>query len=236
MIFRSSLSTMCDRPLQVLIALMTLACLAQAEDRLQLRTASGSRIGVACSISDSTGREVVYQTKAGGPIKRVPRRDVLEISTSYNVSHTAGRELLSRGQAQAAFDKLDQALDEENRTWVRREILATLIRCALWDGNRIAAGERFLAIGESDPETMYFPLMPLSWNDAPPGEGLQRAARSWLTQTSSPAAQLLGASHLLTDPKHAAEALRVLKGLAKETQVDLQRLGQMQLWRAKVLT
>ena len=219
-----------------LIALLAAAAQACAEDRIVMRTSGGSRIGLPCTILDYTGREVAYQTKQGTATRRLPRRDLIEVTTHYNPPHTEAREMLAKGQAKEAFAKLDAALDQENRAWVRREILATQVKCALWNGDRVTAGERFLAILDSDPNTLYFSLMPLSWSEEPPSEDLVRASRNWLTQTANSAAMLLAASHLLTDERHSTQALRTLKELARDGQLEIQRYGQIQLWRVKTLT
>lgn len=225
---------LCERLLAIWMLLVTSA--APAQDRFVKRTPSGSRIGVGCSIHDYTGREIVFQAKAGGPIQRVPRRDVLDVSTNYVPPHTEARTLLEAGKAKEAFAKLEDALDQERRTWVRREILATQVKCALWDGDRITAGERFLAIVESDADTLYFPLMPLAWSEERPSEELIRAARNWMSPSMSAAAKLLGASHLLTDENEAVAAMKSLKELAREGHAEIQRLAQIQLWRARAIS
>lgn len=207
-----------------------------AEDRIVMRTASGSRIGMPCIIHDYTGREAVYQMKQGSATKRLPRREIIEVTTHYTPKHLEAKQLFADGAAKDAFRKLDEALDDENRAWVRRQILATQVRCALWNGDRVTAGERFLAIVESDPMTLYFALMPLSWSEERPSAELSRAAKRWVSQTNEPAAMLLGASHLLTDPEQGTQALKTLKELARHENAEIQRFAQIQLWRAKVLT
>jgi hypothetical protein len=47
---------------------------------------------------------------------------------------------------------------------------------------------------------------------------------------------LLAASHLLTDKAQAALALKELKDLARDESAEIQRYGQIQLWRVKTLT
>jgi hypothetical protein len=224
------------RVLRILMFLAgTAGAAARAEDRIVQRSSSGSRIGMPCVILDYTGREVVFQLKSGGPSRRLPRREIVDVTTQYTVPHNEARELLAQGHARDAFEKLNTALEQENRTWVRREILATQVKCALWNGDRITAGERFLAIYDSDPETVYFPLMPLAWDDRPPSEELSRAARRWLAQKDHPAAMLLGASHLLTDGDGSA-AEKAIRDLARNENAALQRYAQIQIWRSRVLT
>lgn len=216
--------------------LMVFAANLAAEDRIVMRTASGSRIGMPCVILDYTGREATYQSKPGGPTKRLPRGEIVEVSTHYTPKHLEAKQLLADGAAKDAFSKLDEALDQENRVWVRRQILALQVQCALWNGDRATAGERFLAIVDSDPVTLYFSLMPLSWSEDPPAEDLARIAKRWLSQTTDSTARLLAASHLLTEPDQAAAALTALKVLARDENAEVQRLAQIQLWRARVLT
>jgi len=216
--------------------IFSISAICSAEDRIVQRTGSGSQIGLSCILLDYTGRGVTYQAKSGGATKRLPRGEIVEVTTHYNESHTAARTLFAEGKAAEAFEKLNVALEQENRLWVRREILATQVKCALWNGDHIVAGERFLAIFESDPHTLYFPTMPLSWSDDPPSPELARAGRQWLSQSKNSAAQLLGASHLLSDPKQTSAALLALKSLAQDENPDIQRLAQMQLWRHKAMT
>jgi signal peptidase II len=207
-----------------------------AEDRIVMRTAGGSRIGMPCIILDYTGREATYQTKPGGAARRLPRREILDVATHLTPAHAEGKDLLAKGQAREAFVRLDGALEQEQRVWVRREILALQIKCALWNGDRAAAGERFLAIFDSDPETLYFRLMPLAWSEDTPTPELARTARQWMSQQENAAAVLLGASHLLTLPDQAHSAVAALKTLARSANADIQRYAQIQLWRAKTLT
>ncbi len=218
------------------LGLLCTAATSLAEDRIVVRTASGSRIGMPCILHDYTGREAVYQTKQGSATKRLPRREIIEVSTHYTPKHLEGQQLLTKGSADDAYQKLDEALDDENRAWVRRLILATQVKCALWKGDRVTAGERFLAIVDSDAETLYFSLMPLSWSEDRPSVETARAGKRWLAQTTNSAARLLGASHLLTDLDHSAAALAAVKALARDENAEIQRLAQIQLWRAAVLT
>lgn len=220
----------------VLLLLLCLDSVVSAQDRFVKRTPSGSRIGVSASIHDYTGREIVFQSKSNGPVQRLPRRDVLDVSTTYTLPHTEARTLLEAGKAKDAFAKLEAALDQERRTWVRREILATQMKCALWDGDYVTAGDRFLAIADSDSETLYFPLMPLGWSEEPPSEELIRAARKWISPAMPAAAKLLGASHLLTEKTQSAAALKSLQELARDEHPEIQRYAQIQLWRAKALS
>lgn len=211
------------------------ASIAAGEDRIVIRKPGGSRIGMPCFVVDYTGREATYQIKPGGATKRLARREIIEVTTQYTPPHAEARKLFAEGNAKEAFAKLNEALERENRAWVRREILAMQVKCALWDGDRVTAGDRFLAIVDSDAETLYYPLIPLAWNDEAPSAESARAARHWMSQQENAAAVLLGASHLLASPDHSAASVKALKDLARSENPEVQRYAQIQLWRAKVL-
>lgn len=219
----------------VALAVLFVACGASAlsaQDRVIIQQPGGSRFPISGSIDDYTGREVTLQVRAGEPLRRYPREEVVEVQTAYTTRHEKGRRLLAGGQPTEARAELLLALKDEDRTWVRREILAQLVRCALWDGNYRAATPHFLLIVESDPETLHFGLAPLAWSDEPSSSDVKLEARSWLADRS-PIAQLIGASHLLFDREQNSQAESTLNRLARESNVKLQRLAQMQLWRVR---
>lgn len=230
---------MIDRPRFQLILIATCLIVMSpaliAEDRIIVRTPNGGRIGRACLIVDYTGRGATYQLKSGSGTKRLARQDIVEVTTHYTTAHLAAKQLLDEGAAKEAFQKLNEALEAENRTWVRRQILALQVNCSLWNGDHVTAGERFLAIVESDPDTFYFSQIPLSWSEDPTNAELVRASKRWLMQTDHRTARLLGASHLLTDPEESAAALKALKVLAREDHAEISRLAQFQIWRSRVL-
>jgi tetratricopeptide (TPR) repeat protein len=202
------------------------------QDRVVIQQPGGSRFPVSGYIDDYTGREVILQVNTGERLKRYPREDVVQVQTAYTAHHEKGRQLLANGKAAEAKIELTQALKEEDRTWVRREILAQLGRCALWDGNYRAAMPLFLSIVESDPETMHFGVAPLTWSDGTSDANLKLDARNWMAD-KSPFSQLIGASHLLFDREYNDQAEAVLRRLARDANVKLQRLAQMQLWRVR---
>ncbi len=210
----------------------TATCFGQ--DRVIIQQPGGSRLPYSGYVDDYTGREVILRTKTGEGLKRFPREDVIQVQTAYTAHHEKGRQLLSNGKPTEAKVELTQALKEEDRAWVRREILAQLVRCALWNGNYRAAMPLFLSIVESDPETIHYGLAPLAWGDTASEAGLKVDARNWLTD-KSPVSQLIGASHLLFDRELNDQAEKVLRQLARDVNIKIQRLAQMQLWRVRSL-
>ena len=109
------------------------------------------------------------------------------------------------------------------------------MRCRLWNGEYIEALSRFLPIVQSDPETFHYGLVPLNWTVDAPAEKIKLEAIQWMAKSASPLSRLIGASWLLTDDELAGDAEKTLKRLAREPDVSVQRLAQMQLWRLKLL-
>lgn len=213
----------------------SLLTLSTAEDRVVIQQPGGSRFPVTGIVDDYTGRDLTIRTRIGDKLRSYPRSDVIEVQTAYTARHDKGRQLFANGHAAEAAVELNAAVKEEDRTWVRREILGLLVKCALWDGDYRTAVSRFLLIAESDAETFHFGLAPLAWTDDAPGEHVRFDAKAWLAGRS-PVSKLFGASHLLTDPASMNEAEAALRFLSRESNVRVQRLAQMQLWRQRMKT
>ncbi len=207
---------------------------ASAEDRVIIQQPGGSRFPVSGSVEDYTGRTLTIRQRIGDTLRSFPRSDVVEIYTAYTDHHDKGRLLLASGHPVEAAVELNIAVKEEDRIWVRREILALLVKCALWDGDYRTAVTRFLLITESDAESFHFGVAPLAWTDDAPGD-LRLDAKSWMAGRS-PISKLCGASHLLSDPASTNDAEAVLRFLSREGNIRVQRLAQMQLWRQRMKT
>lgn len=216
------------------VALFLQFSVALAQDRVIVQQPGGSRFPISGIVEDYTGRELVLQVRSSEPVRRYPRQDVIEVQTAYTAHHEKGRQLLQQGKPAEAKAELDIALREEDRTWVRREILAQLVRCALWSGNYRAATPLFLSIVESDPETFHYGVAPLAWTGESSSTEIKIEARSWMADRSSES-QLIGASHLLFDRDQNDKAETALRRLSRDPNLKLQRLAQMQLWRVRSL-
>lgn len=216
------------------ILAMAAPCELVAQDRVLIQSAKGSRVPVSGVVQDYTGRELVLRVKSGEPPRRYPRSEVIEVTTDCTPHHNQGRKLFDQAKISEANQEFAAALDEEDRPWVRREIFAGQVRCALWTGDYQAAASRFISIVESDPETFHYSLVPLNWTSDPPPVGIQREARNWIDPKASTISKLIGASWLLSADSSAEEAEQILKRLARESDVRIQRLAQMQMWRVKL--
>lgn len=215
------------------IALLTAAPLA-AQDQVVLQTeGASSRLTVPCLIVDYTGERITVQFKSGAPQKSYPAEQVVEVRTAWLESHEVGRKLLAERKPDEATRALQTALVSEKRTWVRREILALLIRSFLRTGDRASAGTRFLQLLESDPTTRKFGLIPLVWASESVSAAAKSQGREWLKQNSD-AARLLGASLLLDDASAGDSAAQELQALLRSTDERVRWLAQAQSWRLKL--
>ncbi len=155
---------------------------------------------------------------------------ILGIETTYHPAHAAGSKLLEERRFDEADEQLRVALDAEQRRWVRREILALIVRADLGSGRRSAAGNAFLKLVESDPTTPWFRLIPLWWTAGSPPAEARLSAREWLRDAPE-CPRLLGASLLLDDPTFTVEAENALRLLARSDDPRFQALATAQLWR-----
>ena len=206
--------------------------LAQDHVVLQMEGQS-SRMVVPCQIIDYTGEKISVLLKSGANQKTYPAEQVVEVRSSWLDSHERGRKLLAERRVDEAVKSFQDALISEPRIWVRREILASLVRCALRQGDRAIAGTRFLMIVESDRTTRHVGLIPLIWAPESVSSNAKSQARVWITQELD-AARLLGASLLLEDTQLAESAQQELAALQRSGDERVRQLAQAQSWRLKL--
>jgi tetratricopeptide (TPR) repeat protein len=157
----------------------------------------------------------------------------LRVETPQSEPHRQGLQLLAAGQIEDADHLLREALNRETREWVRREILADLVRASLWKGDYAGASVRFGLLYSSDPLTRHFGLIPAAWSEKTVDDGQRRAASSLVVE-SSPVSQLVGASILLVGSDHEELAKDTLKALAGGNDRNIRQLAEAQLWRLNV--
>lgn len=225
-----------SRPLywvRLITGLIALGSAAEADDRVTIRPAGQSgQLTITGRVDDFTGHEITILTTAGSSFRKYPAREVVEVRTTYTSPHEQARQHLRAGELREAEEQLKAALDIEDRTWVRREILALQVQLALRQGQWPVAATRFVTIARSDPVSPHFRLIPLIWTDTPPTKLSLRDAERWVSSEDR-VEQLIGASWLLQSPD-SERGLSVLRSLARENDVFIQRLAQAQLWRVRL--
>ncbi len=205
-------------------------------DRVTVSLPDGAgRIVVTGEVLDYTGRGLRLRAKSGGTPRDYPANQVLDVSTVQTPRHAEGMTHFHEGRLPEAKAAFEAALDDEPRAWVRREILAMLVRCALRQGDLSMAGARFQLLARSDPDTPHYRLAPLRWESTDAPADLKLAARIWKGQQGD-AAKLLAASVLLLDQGDGRDAERALGDLSANVNESIRTLAAAQLWRKELST
>jgi tetratricopeptide (TPR) repeat protein len=206
------------------------------EDRVTYATRpdGGGRATVMGTIVDYTGRELTVRTSAGVE-QAIPASRILSVSTVWPAPKVEGDRLFEQHKYDEALRSYLEALRSESRVWAQRQILAESVSCLKQLGRIEQAGELFLQLVHSDPETVWFGRIPLSWQVVQPPPALEKRAEQWMQNEPSPVAQLMGASWLLAT-RHRAAAIQVLQRLSTRGEVRLASLATAQAWRARIAT
>lgn len=203
---------------------------ANAADRVVIqKPGSTGKVVIEGRIEDFSAAGLELKPAAGGPIQRFSTAEVLDFETPLTAGQTRGLELWNAGEIAEAADQFELALKQEQRLWMRREILAELVRCAVRRGDFAAAGSRFQAIWKSDPGTRHLRVIPLLWGAEPVDSRARDAARGWMNGGNE-VARLIGASLLLQDAEWERPAQVVLKELARASAGDL---GALATWQSR---
>jgi hypothetical protein len=222
-----------------ILAMTGILCLGggwlEAADRLVVRRpGSQGKIELQGEVLEYRGDELSFQASADGPIQTWRGPEIVLVEPDRRETHQRGRQAIAQDPVQATAE-LEQALAEESRPWVRREILADLVRCAVFQRQFAVAGARYLAIETSDPETHHLAVIPLRWNRDPTTRDDRAAAVKWL-RSKSATANLLGASQFLLDPEFTSEAEAALRQIGRGDSLRLQPLAQWQLRRTEAFS
>ncbi|MFQ5734558.1 MAG: tol-pal system YbgF family protein [Planctomycetaceae bacterium] len=204
-------------------------------DRVVLKTKGrSSRITLQCDIQEYTGKFIRVKTTAG-TVRTYPASDVVDVRTPQTELHVKGLIAFTQHKYAAARDLFHRGLKEESRAWVRREILAMIVRCALRLGDHKTAADRFVLIVKSDPATPRFALIPLVWAPRTITADEQAQAKQWLLRSTDPATRLVAASLLLNHADWGRNAATALSGLVSSSDARVRDLAQAQLWRKRLM-
>lgn len=207
---------------------------AVARDRLVLQLPEKvTPLAISGDIADYTAEKIEIHLTVGNPVHTYPAAHVVSVQTVQTEAHRAGVKSFVAGEIDAAQQQFEQALQDEPRRWVRREILGWLVKVAQRKGDRATAGRRFLQITADEPAAREYALAPLVWTAVPIGSNLQQHGRLWLTGSSA-AEQLMGASVLLLDQRYGATARGRLDELARGVDPRVAALARTQLWRLRI--
>lgn len=210
---------------------------ARAEDVAVIQSPMQStRITIKGQIVDYTGQTLSIRTGPAAVLKTYPATDVVKVETEYSPAHARGLELFATRKFTEAEAAFAEALEDEERTWVRRELLASLVKCALAEDRLRQAALRFAPLVESDPQTRHWGLIPLIWDEDAVTLPSEADARTVLLAGGRVAPLIAASWNLYRQGLKSADAESTLQSLASDADVMLQRLAQMQLWRVRLKT
>ena len=206
---------------------------AQARDRVIVRQVDGrGRLTHVGQITDYNADEIVVKSRGRAAPWKIPAERIVSVIPAHSAPHLAARKHLQRGAVTEAEQSFRLALEGASRAWVRRELLAGLVRCALHGGDYRRAGSHFLGLAESARRTRHFELVPLDWRiSGTVDPSVASEAKAWRVRSGDVAA-LLAASHLLRDSGYAVEAESQLRKLRISPDPRVRGLAVAQCWRA----
>ncbi len=222
------------RVAQLCLALTASTCTAEDVVHVSIGEGTRSRVRLTGEVLDYSGQTLLMKLP-GGVERAFPAERVHAIETTRLSEHLAGDKLARERQPEAAIARYRQALEKEERRWVRREILSHLVRCSQDAGDTLSAVQFFTLLVQSDPRTPYFDCIPLVWLPRETPAAVVQAAQQWMSRETDPAGSLIGASQLLTT-SHRAAALERLRSLSFGQEVRVAALARGQMWRVTFAT
>ena len=141
---------------------------------------------------------------------------------------------MADGRFDQALVLYQKAMEGNPPRRTRLRIIAGSVRCYQALDRPERAGEAFLLLVRDDPQTPQFDCIPLAWLPRRPSVSLEQTAGKWLGR-NEPAAQLLGASQLLTTGERS-RAMATLRRLAVGPDRRVAQLAMAQTWRATLTT
>jgi tetratricopeptide (TPR) repeat protein len=181
-------------------------------------------------------RNVLTILTVSGREQQVPSDRVARLESRWDRRQLEGETAFASGEFERADQLYRQALEHEMRDWARHHLIVQLVWCQQATGKWPEAGSLFLkSVLGSNPQTPYFDAIPLAWKTPAASLPMQRLAKTWLVDERSRAANLLGASWLLTSTEREL-AIDVLRQLTVGEDRQVAFLAETQLWRIQVPT
>ncbi|MBD3676606.1 MAG: hypothetical protein HUJ26_24100 [Planctomycetaceae bacterium] len=199
---------------------------------VQPRLSTGKK-RIRCRIIDYTGEAVTVREVDANANKTYATSEVTRVETPQSRQQQDGLKLLAAGEASAAEAKLLEALTLDPREWVKREILADLVRAALFRGDYVTAATRMDRIFASDETTHHLELLPAVWTEKVLTKSQIRSAAD-LIGGESQIERLVAASILLFQPGFEETSKQILLEFKNTGHRRLQPLAESQLWRLEL--
>jgi TolA-binding protein len=203
-----------------------------ADDVIHLKQSSGAVMPVPAVIDDFTGKVIQY--RVGTSVRQEQTSNVVRVDHEFSAAFKRGQSLFETGNYETAEAEWKQALRDEPKPWIQREIRSWLVKSALRQDRWIDGANQFLAIVAEDPETFHWPTAPLVWTPFTLRDADRVTARGWL-EGDRPVARLIGASLLLKEPAPLGPAAqRAMEALVRDPSPQVSGLAKAQLWRNRL--
>ncbi len=193
-----------------------------------------TQTSVTGTIADYSAGRLTIRSEAGLP-QTIPAERIVQIQSDWTPAETTGDQLSRDGKLAEAVKSYQQALRDERRVWVQRQIVAKLVGSYCQLEQFDLAGGAFLRLLQSDPQTSHIGVIPLSWMTFSPTPALHQRAAAWMANTQDSTSVLLGASWLLSTAQRTA-AVQSLQRLLTDRDPRVAMLAQTQLWRTRNAT
>ncbi len=182
-------------------------------------------------VIDWDARRLVYDSN--GREREIPSRQVVDVAYSRTAEQVDGDTYFESGKFTPALLAYENAIREEPRQWVQRNIRAQRLQCAAAMGQIETALNEFFKILQSAEQTRHFHLIPLAWQKREISPRLAQQLQTWLEGTDE-IRTLIAASWLfISDSERAIEKLNQLK---QSTRPEIAHLATAQLWRTDIIT
>ena len=149
-----------------------------AQDMISLRDRNtGGIIQLKGHVIDWDAQRVVYDSN--GREREIPSRQVVDISYPRSDAQVDGDTYFESGKLAQALQAYENAIETEQRDWIKRDIRARRLQCAAGLGQIEIAFDEFFKILRSAEQTRHFHLIPLAWQKREISPDTQTLLRNW---------------------------------------------------------
>lgn len=193
----------------------------------------GGRVAISGEILDYNSQKMTFRVKSPDTIRELKQSQILVFDAQYMTSHRDAIREIEIGNYEKASLAVKKAINAEARPWVRRELMALAVQCAINLDDWSTAASHYVAMKQSDPYSRHLDIIPLQWTRKERSQIDRNFAIRELTSTNQ-TAQLIAASWLLQRNGTEKKATTTLNELLQSPEGHLRYLARCQLWRTRI--